>query len=370
MGKAALKVASDDAVSEVDRAILDEVRANPVVVLIDEAKRTAFYAAAEAEAVEKAGTDFSTSEGLDRVKSAAYGIARLKSAIDAAGKSKTEEWRKLTGEVNVQRNMVKAALDEMQNRVRAPATEFEVKESKRREEADALIERLRKAAIITIVDTVESIQTTLDDIRGINLNDEVLRDRTEMAVDLRDDAVKALTEALAGLKAQREKDEELARLRAAAEQREAEEATRRRREEERAAEERRKQEDADRIAREREEAAARAAQEAEEKAAAELAEMERQKQAEVDAANERARQAEEQARQERERIEAERREEEERKAAEEAEQRRREADKAHRTKVRTAAKEAIMSCGADEETARKIVLAIQAREIPHVTLSF
>ncbi|MEG8223851.1 hypothetical protein OSJ57_25115, partial [Sphingomonas sp. HH69] len=53
-----------------------------------------------------------------------------------------------------------------------------------------------------------------------------------------------------------------------------------------------------------------------------------------------------------------------------AAQAKRDADKAHRTKVKAAAKTAIMSCGADEDTARKIVMAIIAGEVPAVSLRF
>src|SRR3546814_15457737 len=48
----------------------------------------------------------------------------------------------------------------------------------------------------------------------------------------------------------------------------------------------------------------------------------------------------------------------------------READQAHRTAVKTKAKDALMTCGADEEAARKIVVAILAGEIPAVRQGF
>ena len=77
------------------------------------------------------------------------------------------------------------------------------------------------------------------------------------------------------------------------------------------------------------------------------------------------------------RAEAAERAEADRIAAEQAEaqrladeQAKREADQKHRTAVKAAAKTAIMSCGADEETARKIVMAIIAGEVPAVTLRF
>jgi colicin import membrane protein len=58
------------------------------------------------------------------------------------------------------------------------------------------------------------------------------------------------------------------------------------------------------------------------------------------------------------------REEEERGVA------KREANQAHRAKIMKAAKEAIMTCGIDEEAAKKVVLLIRAGEVPNVSLAF
>lgn len=60
---------------------------------------------------------------------------------------------------------------------------------------------------------------------------------------------------------------------------------------------------------------------------------------------------------------------EEERLAQEA-QAKRDADQKHKTAVMKAAKEAIMTTGADEETAKKIVLLIRANEVPHVRLQF
>ena len=84
----------------------------------------------------------------------------------------------------------------------------------------------------------------------------------------------------------------------------------------------------------------------------------------------RAEEAERTAQAERDRAakeEADRKAEAEREAAAQA---KRDADLKHRSAVKTAAKQAIMSCGADEETAKKIVLAIIAGEVPAVSLRF
>ncbi len=66
-----------------------------------------------------------------------------------------------------------------------------------------------------------------------------------------------------------------------------------------------------------------------------------------------------------ERQAAQRKAEEDRIAEQERQQ-----NKANRAAKKTAAKQAIMTCGASEETAQKIVLAIIAGEIPAVTLAF
>lgn len=126
--------------------------------------------------------------------------------------------------------------------------------------------------------------------------------------------------------------------------------------------------------RSRKEAAEEAAAEAT-RAAEAAAEQARQDEAaaakrEIDAANARAAEAELAAQAERDRANAAEVERQAAIAAEAAEQKRREEDQAHRTAVKSKAKVALMSCGADEETAKKIVVAILAGEIPAVRLEF
>ena len=91
----------------------------------------------------------------------------------------------------------------------------------------------------------------------------------------------------------------------------------------------------------------------------EQAERDAAKQAEIDEANKRADKAEALAAAAR-----------QKEADELAAQKKRDEDQAHRTSIKTKVKLAIMSCGADEETARKIIMAILADEIPNVELKF
>ncbi|RXR28649.1 hypothetical protein [Sphingobium fluviale] len=349
--------------------IVSRVEDNPALVLTDEAVFEAYYAHVERQAL-SIEVDLSTSAGRDRIRSAASEIARKKTTFDKTRKDLTEDYRRKTATINAVGKLVVDRFAALQLRVRQPLTDYEEREEARKVEANLILTNLRDAAIVRADETAEDVERRLERIRGINLNDELFGPRIEMAVDLRDDAVKALGEALARLKQQEADRAELERLRRIAREREEQEARERQEAENRRAEEQRKAEEqrradaaAEQARKDAEEAAARAQQE-------EIDRINREKQAEIDAANERARKAEEDAAAEHQRIADE-------KAAAEAEARReaeakakREADQEHRTAVRKAAKEAIMTCGADEETARKIVLAIQAGEVPHIRIEF
>jgi hypothetical protein len=369
MAARARRVEEEQTVSIDIADLVRRVESNPAIVLTDEETFEAYYAYIEQQAL-KLEVDLSTSAGRDLIRSAASEIARKKTAFDRTRKELTEDYRRKTATINTVGKVVVDRFAALQLRVRQPLTDWEEREEARKAEADLILTNLRDAAIVRADETAEDVERRLERIRGINLNDELFGPRIEMAVDLRDDAVKALGEALARLKQQEADRAELERLRRVAREREEQEARERQEAEDRRAEEQRKAEEqrradaaAEQARKDAEEAAARAHQE-------ELNRIEREKQAEIDAANERARKAEEEAAAERKRIADE-------KAAAEAEARReaeakakREADQEHRTAVRRAAKEAIMSCGTDEDTARKIVLAIQAGEVPHIRIEF
>lgn len=413
----------EDEIAEPANDVVDIVRkveADPAIVLTDEKVFETYYGHVEKQALD-VGTDISTAAARDRIKSAAYEVARKKTAIDNAGKALTEDWRKKTATVNAVRNIAKERFTALQERVRQPLTEWEEKEDARKKEADLILSNLRDAAIVRADETAEEVERRLERIRGINLNDELFGPRIEMATDLRDDAVRALNEALVRLKQQEADRAELERLRTIAREQEEREARERQEAENLRAEEARKAEEqrradaaAEQARKDAEEAAARALRKAEEEAEAArqaveakrnyarsiiqhikdvglgmiggktypyvmlireleekividdaMGDMQEEVRAIRDATLASIRSAQELAVA---RAEQEAREEQERR--DEEEKARRQADQEHRTAVRRAAKEAIMSCGVDEDTARKIVLAVQAGEVPHIRIEF
>ena len=420
MAARARRVEEEQTVSIDIADLVRRVESNPAIVLTDEETFEAYYAYIEQQAL-KLEVDLSTSAGRDLIRSAASEIARKKTAFDRTRKELTEDYRRKTATINAVGKLVVDRFAALQLRVRQPLTNWEEREEARKAEADLILTTLRDAAIVRADETAEDVERRLERIRGINLNDELFGPRIEMAVDLRDDAVKALGEALARLKQQEADRAELERLRRVAREREEQEARERQEAEDRRAEEQRKAEEqrradaaAEQARKDAEAAAEKARREAEEAADAEKRAIEAKRhyardiiqhikdvglgmiggreypyailireldekividdamgdmQDEVRAILEATR-ASVQAAWELAIARAEQQEQAEQAQREAEAKAKREADQEHRTTVRRAAKEAIMSCGTDEDTARKIVLAIQAGEVPHIRIEF
>lgn len=379
-----------NAVTKIEAAgthIATVVEQTPVIVLTDHDQRDAFYAHIQRE-FDAFQPDVSTEKGRKEIKSFAYKITRTKTAIDDAGKKLNEEARARINAVDAERRVVKEKLDALAKEVRRPLTEWEEAEEKRIEECRAVIERIKAAAVVTIEDTAATVRARGAEVWNTAIDADRFGDMLAEATATKEMAVSSLKSAMARL-AQEEADKaELERLRAEAAEREerdriereAREADERRAAEakaaeekriadERAAEERRiaaEKAEAERIERAKQEAA----EAAERAAREEQAQRDREHAEQLAAERRRAEEAERAAQVERDRIaaeEAERQAEVKRLADEQAA---READQAHRSAVMKAAKAAIMTCGVDEDTAKKIVLLIRSGEVPNVSLRF
>lgn len=342
---------------------------NPALILADQARRDDLLAHIKAE-IDAFEPDLSSAKGRDAIKSFAYKIRRTKTAIDDAGKKLNEEARARINAVDAARREVREELDGLAEQVRKPLTDWEEADKARIEECRLDIESFKKAGVVTLNDTSETVRERGTDLWRQSIDPERYRELTDEAQAAKDQAVATLQSALARLEKEEADAAELEKLRAEAaerdrieaEKRAAEEAERQRAEAE-AAEQRRKeaaeQAERERIAAAEKAAAERAAREAEERHQVELA-----------AERERAAEAERAAQAERDRIAAAQaqREEGERRAA--AEQAARAADQAHRSKVKAEAVGDLMTVGVSERLAHKVVQAIVAGDISHVSLRF
>lgn len=344
-------------------SIISVIEADPTIAYQSPEKMGAYIEAVKAENA-NIEYDLSTATSRKAIASAAYAIAKKKSALDEAGKKVKEEAQKRVNAVNEMRRLAKDTLTEIQETVRAPLTRWEEQEKARVDSCNAIIEDLKQLGIITIEDTSKSVSERLRRVEAIQVTESDFQELADIAFHHRTAALTALRNAKAMLIKQEEERMELARLRA---EREAQE---------KAEQERLAKEQAEKEARERQERIERERIEAE-KRAAEQARLDAERRAKEEIeAKERAHQ-EELARmkalqeaEKREQLEAEARAMAERERQEREEKRRRE-NQEHRAKIMGAAKEAIMEHGGvSEAKARQIVLSIAGGSIPHVTINF
>lgn len=362
-------------------SIVKAVEANPVLVLVDEAKFDELYAEMMRE-VNAFVPDLGTTTGRKEIASLAFKVTRTKTAIDAAGKKLNEDARKQINVVDASRRTIRDKLDALADQVRKPLTDWENAEKARVEARNRELADLEIAAIVAPADTAETIQGRVDMLMAISVDPSAWQEFAPAAKKARDAALSILSTNLERIKREEADRAELAKLRAEAAAREQAEAERlaaeraeryrieleqaeaerlaRAAEEEReriaAAEERARREAvaaAERQQREAEEATARREREAAEAHAAEIARIRRQQE---DFQRETNRVAEAQAAAARAQ-----REEDERRAA----------DREHRGKIMGEAKAALIDGhGISETKAKAIVLAIAAGNVPHVSIRF
>lgn len=414
MSIAALRADAPETVDQNEEAgTALQVEADPAVVLRDPEKLTALYKRIDAKIAAHV-PDLTTEKGRKATASLAFQIARTKTGIEAAAKKMTEEYRKATAEVNATRNEIVEQLEAKQKLARKPLTDWEDAEKARVERVTAELTRLRSAAIISIDETSSSIAERIATLQAEEFDREAFQDEWDEADRLKQMAIVRLEESHARILQEEADKAELDRLReeqakrnfadsildhinqarmgfiggqpypfvmivreleekvrsseVAPEYQDRVEAARtealrfvkeahaegeRRREAEAKAEQQRREKEAAEKAVADAERKARDEKEALEcKHQAELDRIERERKAEAD------RIAQEQAAKD---AEA------KRKADEEA---RRAANVAHRIKIKTAAKKAIIDLGAGEDLAIKIVQAIVAGEVPAVVMQF
>lgn len=362
--------------------------ANPVVVVTDQKEAEKLFTHIEQE-IAAFTPDLTTDAGRRAIASLAYKVSRTKTAITSAAEELIEAERKKVNDTVAERKRIEQRLDDLRDLARKPLTEWEEAEELKRKAYEQAKAELADAQIVRPEDTAQSLRVVVSQLEAGTYAPESYGEDNAATLDvLAKNAVAVLKGAIARLEEQEREKAELEQLRQEKAERDRQEAARLEQERQareaeearqREAEEAQRREDEARLAAEQEEerkrleaeeeqrrieAAQEAAQLEERRRADEaLAEQQRQAQAEIDAANRRAQEAEERAARERQEREAEEKRIAEEKAA-------READQENRRKRKTDAKNAIMSCGADEQTARNIVLSIVAGEVPNVTFNF
>ncbi|WP_281823125.1 hypothetical protein [Sphingobium sp. BS19] len=340
-----------------------------VAVLFDADKFDAFYAKLKAD-VEATPVDLTTDKGRKAIASAAAKVRTEKASIDKDRLRLTKEWRDNTAKVNGAWKGIETRMDALAIEARKPLTEWEQAEADRKTKCDAIINRLALDGMVSLDDSAADVRTRGEAVWNTQIDPELFGDQATVAEAAKAHAIATLKTALARLTREEEERAELEKLRAEAAERERAEAAAREKVAREAAEaaeiERQKarvaaeeKAEAERIERAKEMAAQAAQQEVQRKADEARAAMQAEHEKALQAERDRAAEIERAAQVERDRL-----------AKEADEQAKRDRDQKHKTAVMRAAKESIMTCGADEETAKKIVLLIRSGDVPNVTLRF
>lgn len=284
----------------------------------------------------------STKAGRDAVASKAYSIAKIKTAIDAAGKEINAERRKEIEEVDKVRRKARDVLDELRDLARKPLDEWEAAEANREQQMKDARKALVDAVDLPFGITSDQVRERIRAVRVMEFSADVFRDSLDEFEALKNTTLNRLAEDVRRVEAAEAEQAELRRLREEAAVREA--ADRRR-----AEEEARQKAEAERIAAAEAKAREEAAAEERRKSDAAIAALKAEAAAKVVAEQERQRAADEA------------------KADEEA----RAQDMRHRREVDAKIIAAISKqASIDEMHASRVHDAILAGFIPHVTITY
>ncbi|OHV81653.1 hypothetical protein [Rhizobium sp. LCM 4573] len=334
------------------------VEQNPSSVLLDDNLYDRFLAHLD-EKIKDFVPDLSTVTSRKKIASEAYKITRYKTAIDDAGKKLNEDARKQINAVDAKRRTVKSDLDERAALARRSLDQWEAQEEARIEYCESFLKAIEDCGNGFIGGEPQAFPVLLRELEQKLVVTSELAEFEDQARTAHRIATDKLTAAFEAHKRAEADRIELEKLRAEKEERDRAEAERL--EKERLAKEAAERQ---RLEKERQEREA-AEQKAREERAAQLA----REQAEREAREAIAR-AEAEARAVREEAERKERERQEAIHREIAEREARERDREHRGRLMGEVKAALMAQGAGEATAKKIVLAIIAGEIPHVKMEF
>ena len=163
-------------------------------------------------AANTAPADVSTDKKRKEIASIAANVARIKTAIDKAGKDMNEAFRERINKVDERRRVVRETLDKIRDRIRQPVTDYEEAEAARKAELEQLINAFNAAAVIPFGASSETISATLSKTREITISENrFVGGELDQIREAQTRALSTLEAALQAALAQEEQARELAR---------------------------------------------------------------------------------------------------------------------------------------------------------------
>lgn len=174
-------------------------------------------------AIEAFSPRLDTKKGRDEIASFAHKIAKVKTRVDKAGKDLGEEARATVNRLNAARREYTTELQAMQDKVRAPLTEWEAEEKRRTDLVVAFNKRMNEASVVRHGESSDHVKARIEEIKAEDLDPDIFRDQIDSAKARKASVVNALKSALSDLVKREEERAELERLKAEKAEREAEE---------------------------------------------------------------------------------------------------------------------------------------------------
>jgi len=204
-------------------SLIPLVEANPAMVLLEPVKFDQFFDEVARE-VRSHVPDLTTNKGREAIASLAMKVSKTKTAIDEARKMLTEDARAQIKKVDEQGKVIRDKLDALRDEVKQPLVDWRAAEDDRVAACQVIINGLKRDGVILGDDICETVAGRLDLIRAIEITADQFQELEEIAKTLRDNAIQSLEAGAERLRIAEEERAELARLRAADEERQAREA--------------------------------------------------------------------------------------------------------------------------------------------------
>lgn len=165
-----------------DDSFLPAVDYTPEQILLEPKKFESFISGIKAE-LAKIPVDLTSEKGRKNIASAAYKVAKTKTAIDTARKDLTKEWREKINKVNETGGGMVDQLQALQDETRKPLTEWEEAESAKETAAQRITETITKSTVILLTDTPDTLQARIADLEALTITEEVFGDHKAHMTD-------------------------------------------------------------------------------------------------------------------------------------------------------------------------------------------
>lgn len=166
--------------------------------------------------------DTSSAKGRDAIRKLAADVGRTRKAVNDTRLELTEEHRRKVAEINKAGAGYVEKLEELQDEIRQPLTDWEAAEEVRRGKVQETLDRFKADGVVTLDDTSETVAARLTALEETSLDPELFQELLPVAQQNWAATIETLTNAQVRLKREEDGRAELERFRQQEAERQAE----------------------------------------------------------------------------------------------------------------------------------------------------